>query len=240
MRHRGDRLHRGAPPGADQDCGAVHPRMPALRAGHVCRLRVGGELWRSDCHAAEGSATLRGNYLPNGEIVVNIVFRIAFVAACVLGSHGIAAAQKPSRMQTILEKACKDLGNEADRLNKAGKKQEAAEVEGVLNLLSQATPESVPKLQAALVQKDLVGEWVRPTVGHTYRINADGTVESVVPNGKAVDNAGKVTMANSTCTDVKWNTGTEWRIYRVDKNRFAVEEKMGGAFVNDGIVLTRK
>jgi hypothetical protein len=167
------------------------------------------------------------------------ILRVGVVGIFLLTTHGLATAQKISRVDAILEKAAKDILAESEKLTKKGQQKEADDAEQIVEWLVEVKPGLVDQERGAILFRDLVGHWTRPGFADSYMFNADGTAKALGPNGASPTNEGKIRSVGNSAL-LTWNSGHMWQIYRVDKNRLAVEEKLGGSFVNDGIVLTRR
>lgn len=172
---------------------------------------------------------------------MNNLARIALAASCLLGSHCIAAEEKKSRTQVILEKACKDLVFEQEKLSKQGKSDEVAEVQRVLDVLSQITPQNVPQFCVDRMGKELVGRWVSFGTTNTFEIDASGSIKRIGDLRPRDRRKGIVAPAqDATHAVVTWEDEEEWRIYRVDKDRIAIEvDDKQDINKPDGAVLNR-
>ncbi len=166
---------------------------------------------------------------------------VALLAVVIVPATGVA--DEPSRAEKIIAKADKDLAAEANKLLLAGKQAEADTLLMIAKSLNDyvlplSKPGDAAKLRIKLLAQKLVGTWERPHFPDKYAFFADGTAIAKGPTGNEV-NRGQIRIVSVEQADVTWNSGHIWSMFLAGTSRLAIDEKLGGDFVNDGIVLSR-
>lgn len=167
-----------------------------------------------------------------------------WVALLLVAAIGvIAAAEEPTRAAKIISKADKDLAAEANKLLLAGKQAEADEVLKIAQTLAEYVvplnkPGEAAKVWAKLFAQRIVGSWERPACPDKYVFLPEGVAIAKGPAGNEVAR-GTIRIIPRDQAEVTWSNGHVWTVFAVGSSRLAIEEKLGGDFVNDGIVLFR-
>jgi hypothetical protein len=154
------------------------------------------------------------------------------------------AADEPSRAEKIISKADKDLAAEANKLLLAGKQAEANDVLKISQALTDYVvplnkPGDAAKLRTKLFAQKIVGSWERHSSPDRYEFLPDGIAIGRGPTGNEVVR-GKIRIVSPDQAEVTWNNGFIWTVFLAGSSRLAVDEKQGGDFTNDGIVLSRQ
>jgi hypothetical protein len=153
------------------------------------------------------------------------------------------AAEEPSRAEKIISKADKDLAAEANKLLLAGKQAEADEVLKIARALTDYVvplnkPGDAAKLRTKLFTQKIVGSWERHSFPDKYVFLPEGIAIAKGPAGNEV-NRGTIRVIPPEQAEVTWASGHIWSVFPAGSSRLAIDEKLGGDFVNDGIVLSR-
>jgi hypothetical protein len=166
---------------------------------------------------------------------------IALLAVVIVPATVVA--DEPSRAEKIIAKADKELAAEAAKLMAAGKQAESDTLLTIAKSLNDyvmplSKPGDAAKLRMKLLAQKLVATWERPAFPDKYVFFADGTAIAKGPAGNEV-NRGQIRVVSAEQADVAWNSGHIWSMFLAGTSRLAVDERFGGDFVNDGIVLSR-
>lgn len=155
----------------------------------------------------------------------------------------LKAADELAKAERTLAKADKELAAEVARLLAAGKQPEAARVQKMLQAIADVAPQDKTKdgakARARMLAVSIVGVWDRHQSPDKYVFSQDGTAISKGATGQE-NNRGAIRVVTPEYAELRWNSGHIWTMFPVaGASRIAIEEKHGGDFVNDGIVLFR-
>lgn len=161
-----------------------------------------------------------------------------------MASQGLANAQRSEKAGNILEKALKDLATEQKKLATQGKQLEAADAAGLMNHLAQAAPQLLKNLQQAQLAADLTGVWCIYATNEQWVFKVEGVRGQMQRHGVPPRQGVTAAVAlQANYAKVSFPNGDLWHVYRVDKDRMAVEAFKAGTPqvpLRDGFVLIRQ
>jgi hypothetical protein len=171
-------------------------------------------------------------------------FALAVLLLALVAPPGVAQ-EITIKAEKLLDRTVKSLVDEAERLTKIDKLDDAEAVSGLVKdleteILKRKDSPAAIKIRQQILAKRLLGRWKRLSTTTAYEFAADGSIKDIQPDGRIVNQAVFQRFISENSAEYKWSSGHIWHVYSAGPSLLAVIEMLADSRTGDGIVLERK